>query len=117
VQGFLQTWWLAFRPKRSILVSSDQRILFLMVGDNPVSELYHGLVFPLTCTVNCGAYIETYQTMSNQLNLPEVDSSQVVDDQWKQDAPELNFKCHSKVSVLFIFCKKCIQIKKSCHCV
>ena len=145
VPGFLQTWPLAFRPMSSILVSSDQRILFLLqrwlffwkvlpspqrnsirvnirflvttltkallprvfslagrpalgrvlvvpnffhlrmmegghcvLGDlqccinvlvpfprcvprhNPVSELYeqflwpHGLVFALTCTVNCG---------------------------------------------------------------
>ena len=29
--GFLQTWRLAFTPKSSIFVSSDQRILFLMV--------------------------------------------------------------------------------------
>ena len=32
--GFLQMWRLAFRPKSSILVSSDQRILFLMVWDS-----------------------------------------------------------------------------------
>jgi hypothetical protein len=31
VSGFLHTWCLAFRPQSSILVSSDQRILFLMV--------------------------------------------------------------------------------------
>ena len=31
VTGFLQTWRLAFRPKSSILVASDQIILFLMV--------------------------------------------------------------------------------------
>jgi hypothetical protein len=31
VPDFLQAWHLAFRPKSSILVSSDQRILFLMV--------------------------------------------------------------------------------------
>ena len=30
VQGFLQMWLLAFRPKSSILVSSDQIILFLI---------------------------------------------------------------------------------------
>ena len=34
VPGFLQTWCLAFRPKRSILISSDQRILFLMVWES-----------------------------------------------------------------------------------
>jgi hypothetical protein len=31
VPGFLPTWNLVFRPERSILISSDQRILFLMV--------------------------------------------------------------------------------------
>ena len=47
---------------------------------NPVSELYgqflrpHGFVFALTCTVNCGTL---YRIMSNQLNLPQVDSNQV----------------------------------------
>ena len=34
VPGFLQTWRLAFRPKSSILVSSDQRMLFLMVWES-----------------------------------------------------------------------------------
>jgi hypothetical protein len=32
VIGFLQTWLLDFRPKSSILVSSDQGILFLMAN-------------------------------------------------------------------------------------
>jgi hypothetical protein len=34
VPGFLQTLRLAFRPKSSILVSSVQRILFLMVWES-----------------------------------------------------------------------------------
>ena len=34
VPGFLQTWHLAFTPKSSIFVSSDQRILFLMVWES-----------------------------------------------------------------------------------
>jgi hypothetical protein len=34
VLGFLQTWRLAFRPKCSILFSSDQRILFLMIWES-----------------------------------------------------------------------------------
>jgi hypothetical protein len=34
VTGFLQTWSLEFRPKSSILVSSDHRILFLMVCES-----------------------------------------------------------------------------------
>ncbi len=40
-----------------------------------------------------------FQLMSNQLNLPQVDSNQVVDlkhNQWKHDAPELNFEYHGK---------------------
>jgi hypothetical protein len=52
---------------------------------NPVSELYgqflqpHGLVFALTCTVNCGTLYRQVCVFSNQLNLPQVDSSQVVE--------------------------------------
>jgi hypothetical protein len=54
--------------------------------DNPVSELYgqfhrpHGLVFARTCTANCGTLnrCAPFQLMSNQLNLPQVDSNQVV---------------------------------------
>ena len=34
VPGFLKMWRLAFKPKSSILVSSDQRILFLMVWES-----------------------------------------------------------------------------------
>ena len=34
VPGFLQTWRLAFTPKSSLFVSSDQRILFLMVWES-----------------------------------------------------------------------------------
>ena len=47
-----------------------------------------------------GPYIERcvpFQIMSNQLNLPQADSNQVVD-QWKQDAHVLNFMSHSKGS-------------------
>ena len=42
----------------------------------------HGLVFALTCTVNCGTLyrqVSASQTMSNQLNVPQVDSNQVVE--------------------------------------
>ena len=55
---------------------------------NPVSELYrqflqpHDLVFALTFTVNCGALhrqVCAFPKMSNQLNLPQVDSNQVVE--------------------------------------
>ena len=52
-----------------------------------------------------GPYIDRcvpFQFMSNQLNLPQMDSNQFVDqlkdDQWKQDVPELSFESHSKVS-------------------
>ena len=58
-----------------------------MPQQNPVSELYgqflrpHGLVFSLTCTVNCGQVDRCvpFQIMSNKLNLPQVDSNQVVE--------------------------------------
>ena len=55
---------------------------------NPVSELYvqfhrqYGLVFALICTVKSGPYIDRcvpFQIMSNQLNVPQVDSNQVVE--------------------------------------
>ena len=54
---------------------------------SPVSELYgqflrpHGLVFALTLTVNCGTLYRQvpFQIMSNQLNLPQVDSNEVVE--------------------------------------
>ena len=50
---------------------------------NPTLELHgqflrpHCLVFALTCTVNCKHVI--FQIMSNQLNLPQVDSNKVVE--------------------------------------
>ena len=34
VPGYIQTWCLVFRPKSSILFSSDQRILFLLVWES-----------------------------------------------------------------------------------
>jgi hypothetical protein len=56
---------------------------------SPVSELYgqvlqpHGLVFALTCTVNCGPLYRQvcvpFQIMPNQFNLPQLDSNQVVE--------------------------------------
>ena len=52
---------------------------------NPSSELYgqflppHGLLFALTCTVNCIDRCVPFQIMSKKFNLPQVDSSQVVD--------------------------------------
>jgi hypothetical protein len=54
---------------------------------NPVSELYrqflwsHGLVFALTCAVNCGTLYRKVcaQIGHNQLNLLQVDSNQVVE--------------------------------------
>ena len=63
-----------------------------------------------------GPYIDRcvpFQIMSNQLNLPQVDSNQVLetskDDQWKQDAPELNFESHGKGSVFhFVVMGYCV---------
>jgi hypothetical protein len=55
---------------------------------NPVSELYgqflqpKGLVFALTCTVRACQSIDRcvpFPIMSNQLDLPQVDSNQVVE--------------------------------------
>ena len=49
-----------------------------------------------------GHYIDRYvpfQVKSNQLNLSQVDSmlqKHLKGDQWKRDAPELNFEFHSK---------------------
>ena len=41
-----------------------------------------------------------FQNMTDQLNLPQVDCSQVVetftDDQWKENVPELTFEGHGK---------------------
>ena len=42
----------------------------------------HGLVFALTCTANCGTYIDRcvpFQIMSNQFILPQVVSNKVVE--------------------------------------
>ena len=54
---------------------------------NPVSELYgqllqpHGLVFVLTWIINAGTLYRhvPFQIMFNQLNVPQVDSNQVVE--------------------------------------
>jgi hypothetical protein len=65
--------------------------------------------------------------MTNQFHLPQVDSNQVVEtshlkDQWKQDAPELNFQSHSKGSeylrkIRYFYLKKyiykCANISKN----
>jgi hypothetical protein len=78
---------------------------------NPVSELYgqflrpHGLVFALICTVNCGTLYRQVCAFTN--NIQSIDFStggfqssfrNIKDDQWKQDAPKLNFESHSKGS-------------------
>ena len=73
--------------RRSTDISFDPMACFL---------LWHALstVGPYRCM--------PFQIMSNQLNLPQVDSNQVVQTsknvQWEQDAPELNFESHSKAS-------------------
>ena len=71
-----------------------------MPRHNPVMELYgqflrpHGLFFALACTVN-------FETLNRRVCLAKscpMDLIQVniKDDQWKQDASELNFESHSK---------------------
>ena len=68
---------------RNVLVPFPRSVL----RHNPVSELYgqllrpYGLVFALTCTVNCGTLYRQvpFQIMSNQFNLTQVDSNQVVE--------------------------------------
>ena len=58
--------------------------MFWYPWHNPVPELYgqflqpHGLGFTLTCTINWGTLYRCvpFQIMSNQLNLPQVDSNQ-----------------------------------------
>ena len=65
----------------------------------------HGLVFALTCTINCGSLYRQVWTFPNHVqsfDLPQLDSKQVEkhlkDDQLEQDAPELNFESHIKGS-------------------
>jgi hypothetical protein len=79
---------------------------------NPVSGLYkqflrpHGLVFALTCIVNCGTLYRQVCAFLNHVQLIEFTTgglqsncrTHLKDDQWKQDSPELNFESHSKGS-------------------
>ena len=78
---------------------------------NLVSELYgqflppHGLVFSLTCTVNCGTLYRQVCAFPNLVQSIEFTTGglqsswrNIKDDQWKKDAPELNFESHSKGS-------------------
>ena len=78
---------------------------------NPGPELYgqflrlHGLFFALTWTVNCGtlnrqvcAYPDYVQSIEFTTGGLQSSCRNIKDDQWKQDAPELNFECHSKRS-------------------
>ena len=66
---------------------------------NPVSELYgqflqpHGFVFALTCTVNCGILYRQVCAFPNHVQSIEMTTGglHLMDDQWKQDAPELNY--------------------------
>ena len=51
--GFLQTWRLEFRPKSSILVSSDQKILFLMAWEYFQGKLQVGCHVPFTGSGFC----------------------------------------------------------------
>ena len=64
----------------------------------------HGLVFALTCTVNCGtlhslcAFPNRVQSIEFTTNGLQLSCRNLKYDQWKQDAPELNFQSHSKES-------------------
>jgi hypothetical protein len=79
---------------RNVLVCFPRFVL----RHNPVSELYgqflrpRGLVFALTCTVNCGTLYRQVCAFPNHV---QSSCRNIKDDQWKQDAPELNFECHS----------------------
>ena len=91
--------------------------------DNPFNLIAWFLLWYALSTV--GPYIErcgNFQIMTNQLNLPQVDGLQssiflfqlyltrlaswehLKNDQWKQDAPELNFESHSKGSEYLCKC-------------
>jgi hypothetical protein len=65
--------------------------------DTILSELYgHGLVFALTCTVNCGTLYRQVCAFPNHVQPIEFTTGglqsscrNIKDYQWKQDAPEL----------------------------
>ena len=61
-------------------------------------DLY--LFFALTCIVNCGTLHRQACVCAfpNYVQSIEFTTGGLKDDQWKQDAPELNFKSHSKGS-------------------
>ena len=64
---------------------------------NPVSIQFlrpHGLVFALTCTVNCGTLYRQFIDRWTPIKLQK----HLKDDRWKHDAPELNLESHSKGS-------------------
>ena len=72
---------------------------------NPVSELYrqihrpHDLVFALTCTVNCGTLYRQVWVFPNHVQSSRLQSScRAILRMITGNAPELNFKSHSKGS-------------------
>ena len=81
---------------------------------NLVSELYrqflqpHGLVFALTCTVNCETlYRQVYALLNHAFLVQSIEFTtgglqsrcrNIKNAQWKQDAPELNSVSYSKGS-------------------
>ena len=64
------------------------------------------LVFALICTVNCGTLYRQVCGFPNHVQPIKLTTDGLQsrvkkhqkDDQWKQDAPDLNFESHSKVS-------------------
>ena len=81
-------------------------ILYLRSTDNSFDLMAWFLLWHALSTA--GPYIDRCgpsQIMSNQLNLPQVESNQVVEtsqDQWKQNAPDLYSDSHSKGSEYFL---------------
>ena len=85
-----RVWWffhLRMMEDTIFLGTFNAAEMFWYPSPNPVSEFYrqflepHGLVFALTLST-VGPYIDRYvlfQIMSNQFNLPQVDSNQVVE--------------------------------------
>ena len=72
-------------------------LVFYQIG------LSSGLAFALTCTVICGTFNRQGFAFPNhdqsiEFTTGKSSCGNIKDDQWKQDATELNFESHSKGS-------------------
>ena len=89
---------------RNVLVPSPDLCLDTILHRSSTDNSFNLMAWFLLCheRPTVGPYIDRcvhFLIMSNQLNLPQVDSKPVVEtSQWKQDAPELNFEPHRKGS-------------------